>query len=213
MKITKYNHSCMLIEEHNTRILTDPGGTYFSIPELEKIDMILITHEHPDHYDMEAIKKILNRSPAARIYTNKGVGAQLDKARIKHNLLEDGGSVTDSGIKIEAFGSVHATILSGLPQVANTGYMISGRFFHPGDAFTVPPNGVEVLALPIAAPWQRLAEAVDYVIKVKPKLCFPVHEALLKELFGMRVIQMPKKEVENAGIKYNVIEPGKSIEL
>lgn len=43
MKITKFGHCCLLIEEHLLRILTDPGN-YNTTPDVENIDIILITH-------------------------------------------------------------------------------------------------------------------------------------------------------------------------
>jgi hypothetical protein len=44
---------------------------------------------------------------------------------------------------------------------------------------------VRVLALPVAGPWCKLADAIRYVLKVKPQKAFPVHDALIiKEFVG-----------------------------
>jgi L-ascorbate metabolism protein UlaG (beta-lactamase superfamily) len=188
MKVTKIAHSCLLVEENGVRILTDPTNFSKKQNELDGIDILLITHEHADHCDPESVKAIIKRNPNAKVITNSAVGAVLNTLGIKHFLLENGGSITESGIKFEGFGEKHALVYSGIPIVQNTGYMIAGKLFHPGDSLTIPSKHVEVLALPFAGPWLKLAESVDYVKIVKPKRSFPIHDASLKStafLYGM----------------------------
>jgi L-ascorbate metabolism protein UlaG (beta-lactamase superfamily) len=214
MKITKLAHSCLLIEEKGLRILADPGGTYFTVPDnLGRMDVILFTHEHVDHYDQEALKKVLQKSPNARILTNAGVGRLLSRANIQFSLLEDGGKTTEKGVNIEAFGKKHAVILQELPLVDNTGFLISNRLFIPGDAFTVPSVPVEILAVPVSAPWLKLSEAVEYVRSVKPVVSFPIHEAVSKEPMASQVITWPQKSIEAFGTKFVSMEAGKTIEV
>jgi hypothetical protein len=38
---------------------------------------------------------------------------------------------------------------------------------------------VDVLFLPTAAPWQKLADAVDYLREVAPRVAVPIHQAIL----------------------------------
>jgi L-ascorbate metabolism protein UlaG (beta-lactamase superfamily) len=214
MKITKRAHSCLLVEEKGVRILADPGGTYFTLPDdLSDIDIILITHVHSDHYDQEALNKVLRKSPAAKIFTNNGVGASLSKANTRYSLLEGGGSVREKNVRIEAFGDEHALLLPGVPVVANTGYLIADRLFLPGDAFTAPSKPVEILALAVAAPWLKLSEAVGYAEAVKPKICFPVHEAILKDAMVNIVTTAPQKSIQAFGAEFVNIAPGKTLEV
>ena len=61
MKITKFPQSCLLIETKGKRILIDPGilkykEEYFDI--WNNVDIILITHKHPDHCNVEVLKKL-----------------------------------------------------------------------------------------------------------------------------------------------------------
>lgn len=52
MKITKFGHCCLLIEENGVRILTDPGTYSTQQSEVKNIDFVLITHEHADHFQL-----------------------------------------------------------------------------------------------------------------------------------------------------------------
>ena len=75
-------------------------------------------------------------------------------------------------IKFKADGK-HAEIFEEYGQVQNTGYFIENKLFYPGDAYTEPGKVVDVLALPVAGPWCKSAEAIAYAIRVQPKKAFP----------------------------------------
>ena len=180
MRIKKIGHCCLVVEEASRKVLTDPGSYTDRQNSEADVDAVLITHEHPDHMHIESLKKVLKTNPSAEVYTNKGVGKHLKEAGIAYSLLEHGQSITLNGVSIEAFGERHAPIYTTVPDVLNTGYMIGGRLFYPGDAFYVPKKKVEILALPVAGPWMRISEAIDYAKEVHPKACFPVHDGMRK---------------------------------
>lgn len=211
MTITKFGHSCFLIEEMDARILLDPGSYSTAQNTVQNIDAILITHEHPDHLSPESLRTILAGSPGAKIYTNAGVGKILDQENIKYELLLGGKLVAVKGVTIEGVGEKHAEIYPELPIVDNTGYLIAGRFFYPGDALTMPGKNVEMLALPVAAPWMKLSEAIDFGRKVAPKYCFPAHDGMLK--FPGPVHMLPEKVLTPLGTKFIVLEEGQGYNL
>ncbi len=211
MKITKYGHCCMLIEEQGLRILTDPGIFTTKQNEVNNVDALLITHEHPDHYHIESVKEILKNNPEIKIVTTEFVGALLEKEGIKHEILKHGESVTVKDILIEGFGELHAQMHSSIPQSTNIGFFIADKFFHPGDALTNPGKHVEILCLPVAGPWLKLSEAVDYAIQLNPKIVIPVHEAVyvMPEL-GYRI---PRIVLEKNNIKFVVLGADKETEF
>ncbi len=90
-------------------------------------------------------------------------------------------------LTVRAVGTQHAQIVPDLPRVANTGVLVSAdgepTLFHPGDSYEHAPDGVDVLALPLTAPWAKVAETVDFVRRVSPTILFPVHDAGASE-FG-----------------------------
>lgn len=211
MVITKFGHSCILVEEGSARILIDPGDKSSGHTDIDDLDAVCITHEHGDHCDIPSLQAILARNPSAGIYTNAGVGKKLEDAGISFQILEDGQSAIVEGAIIEAYGKDHALIYETIPMIRNTGYFIAGRFFYPGDTvMTVPSKQIEILALPIVAPWLKLSEALDYARKINPKICFPVHDGIAKP---GTFEKHPKNILPQFGIDVVILENGKPTEF
>ena len=211
MHIQKLGHCCLVIEINGTKILTDPGTYSTSQNEARDIDLILITHEHADHLHIESLKKVLENNPKAKIITNGGVGAILQKENIAYELVEDQQNTTFNTILIEGFGEKHADIYPSITPVENTGYFINNELFYPGDAFTNLNKSVKILALPVAGPWLKISDAIDYAKKINPKLCFPVHDGMLKFLGPVHAL--PEKELKSVGIDFIVLSEGKLTNL
>jgi len=213
MKITKLGHCCLIIEENGVRIMTDPGA-YSDLQNKEKdIDYIFITHEHQDHFHLESLKVVLKNNPQAKIVTNHGVGKLLDLQKISHEILEHGSSKKFGKVNVEGFGEKHAVIYKEFGQVTNTGYFFANRFFYPGDAFCNPGKPVEILALPVAGPWVKISEAIDYAKEIKPKVCFPVHDGMLNSTGSGIVHRLPETILTPLGIKFEVIGNGETQEF
>lgn len=170
----------VFVWDAHARIMTDPGVFTAGLDEVWDLDLILITHQHPDHCDVASLKTVLGNSPQARVVTNRGVGALLDDEAISYETVEEGQRTTVRGVAIEAIGNEHAFTYAGAPRVQNTGYRIGGRLFHPGDALTVPPEPVEVLALPLGAPWATIGQSLEYALALMPKVAIPIHDGMLK---------------------------------
>jgi len=209
MTITKFGHSCFLLEDKNkqgesVRFLFDPGTFSKGQNDLTGLDVMLITHDHADHLDIESVKTLVAKNPEMQIFGTATVQGILEKEGIASTVLTHGESAEVKGIAIEAIGKDHALLINSMPAAQNVGFMVAGRLFFPGDALTLPGKEVEILALPAAAPWSKLSEVVDYALAVKPKIAFPVHEAILAHpqmMFGL----MEKTFTEN-GIAWRAPE-------
>jgi L-ascorbate metabolism protein UlaG (beta-lactamase superfamily) len=213
MKITKFGHSCLLIEESSTRIIIDPGSFSSSQNGAQNIHAIFITHIHQDHCDIASIKSILALNPSTTIYTNKIVGEELTKNGLGFTLAEAGSDLMVGDINVKAFGTEHATISPSIPTTANTGYLFNNKVFHPGDAFTIPDAEIEVLAFPLTAPWSSIGQTMDYLEKFKAKICFPIHDAILSEAGRSvyhRLTQIPTHKI---GAEYKILELNKEYEF
>ena len=214
MKITKFGHCCLLIEENGVKILTDPGTYSRGFENIKNIDLILITHEHTDHLHIDSLKTLIANTgeKGLLIITNKGVGKQLEVAGIPYyEILEDGKHLDFKGILIEAIGHDHAPLYKTSPCI-NTGFFIANRLFYPGDSLHNPHKKVELLALPVAGPWLKLPEAIDYALELKPKIAFPVHEGMYAKQPGS-VHRLPPTILEPQGIKFLILEDGKEYEF
>lgn len=211
MLIKKLGHSCLLIEEQGVRILTDPGNFSTAQNKVSNIHIVLISHEHQDHFHIKSLKKVLENNPAAEIFTNKAVGRLLKKESIRFTPLEHGQKRVVSGILIEAFGEKHAEILPDPPLIANTGFFINEKLYFPGDAFYNPKREVEALALPVCAPWLKTSEVVAYALKVNPRIAFPIHDGMLKIQMAFHAI--PERELKKADIKFVHLAIGKTISI
>lgn len=178
MKITKFGQCCLLIEEKGLRIITDPGTYSTAQNEIKNVDIVLITHEHADHFHVESVKAIIKNNPKAKIISNSAVGALLAKEKIPFTLVADGDTSTEKGITFQGLGKDHAIIWGDFGKCENTGYMVAGKLFYPGDSFYNPKRPVEILALPVAGPWMKISEAIDYLLAVNPKKAFGVHDGM-----------------------------------
>ena len=183
MKIKKIGHCCLLVNSGDLTILTDPGSFTVEQNSIKGIDVVLITHEHGDHLHVDSVKEILMNNPDAVVVTNAGVGKMLDKSGIKHTVLDGQSMATIKGVEFEASDGKHEEIFEEMGQVQNTGYLVGGKLFIPGDSFHDPKKSVEILALPIAGPWCKIPDALRFAIKLKPKKAFPVHDGMIIKSF------------------------------
>ena len=70
---------------------------------------------------------------------------------------------------------------------------------------------METLALPVAGPWCKISEVIDYALKIKPKKCFPVHDGILARTNA--TYRVLNTIIGEAGIEFFVPEIGKEINL
>jgi len=180
MRLQKLGHSCLLVETGDARLLIDPGTFSSGFDDLDGLTAVLVTHQHPDHLDVGRLPGLLERNPSMQVIADSGTAQIL---RDEHGLeasVATGGEVFELGVRVEAVGEMHAQIHPDIPRVTNVGYLIDGRLLHPGDAIDVTDREVEILALPTMAPWMRMAEAVDFLRAVSPKVAVPIHDGLLR---------------------------------
>jgi L-ascorbate metabolism protein UlaG (beta-lactamase superfamily) len=213
MQITKLGHCCLVLDVNGIKILTDPGNFTDAQNTLTGIHILLITHEHQDHYHTESVAAIVKNNPDIEVVCNKAVAALIAKENIptKISVVEDGESVTLHDVAFEGFGREHAVIYGELGLVENTGYMVANKFYFPGDNFHSPNRAVDVLALPVAGPWMKISEAVDFAKLIKARAAFGVHDGMIVPSFRGFVVMALKMFVP--GTEYTVLANGESKEF
>lgn len=205
MKISKYLHSCIVLEEAGEKILIDPGIFSFIEERVSPdiftgISVVLITHEHDDHFYPEVLKTILKNNEGAEVYANKSVAALLEKEGIAARIVED--KVERGGFAIKAVRAEHGPLPRPVPE--NTAFLINERVLHPGDSLDKALLGlkVETLLLPVSAPWLKLVEAVDFAVALKPKVVVPIHDGFLKDFFRERLYKNCDNALKQSGISF-----------
>ena len=213
MQVTHFGHSCVLLDTGAARLLIDPGNFSRDFEGVTGLDAVLVTHQHPDHLDPERLPALLRANPDARLVVDSGSAEQLGSAGlgVDHETVAPGTTLEIAGARVEVLGGQHAVIHPDIPRIVNNGYLVDGTHFHPGDALdTVPPGEVEVLFLPTAAPWQKLADAVTYLREVAPRTAVPIHQGILA-VPGMYYGHFERLGPEKTAIK--VLEGGVTTSL
>ena len=210
MKVTKQEHSCLIIENAGATLIVDPGSYTTLLVGMSDVAAVVITHEHQDHWTADQLERILDRNPDARIFGPAGVAAAASAFSVE--VVKAGDTIEIEPFSLRFFGGEHAVIHSSIPIVDNVGVLINNELYYAGDSFAVP-DGVEVstLAVPAGAPWLKIGEVMDYVAEVAPKRSFPVHEMVLSAIGKANArIELVTKA---GGGEFFPLEPGDSIDL
>ena len=97
-------------------------------------------------------------------------------------------------------------------MVGVVGVLVDGSFYYGGDSYTVPGVTVHTLAAPIGAPWLKIGEAMDYVLAIKPRRSFPVHEMVLSQIGKTMTHARIEAMTVRGGGEFFVLEPGESLD-
>lgn len=182
LKLTKKTHACVRLEKDGRTLVIDPGA-FSEADAALGADAVLVTHEHPDHFAEDRLRRAMEAHPAAEIWTLRSVAERISAAfpgRV--HTVGHGDAFSAAGFDVQVHGELHAVIHPDLPRITNVGFLVDGSLFHPGDALTVPDHPVDTLMLPVQAPWSKISEVIEYVREVKPRRAIDIHDALLTDL-------------------------------
>ena len=184
VKITNIKHASMRIEYDGLEIEVDPVGegvkpvTDYSL--LPKANIILVTHEHHDHFDREAIA--MQKQPATVIYTNPAVYTMYRNGMP----MKNGDSIVyRSDVKIEAVPAYNTTAGREQyhPKGRDNGYVLTLdglRIYIAGDTEDILEmsqlKDIDIAFLPCNQPYTMTVDQVVSAAKViRPKVLFPYH--------------------------------------
>ncbi|MET0234151.1 MAG: MBL fold metallo-hydrolase [Kibdelosporangium sp.] len=199
MRLVHFGHSCVLVESETTRLLFDPGTFSTGFEEIRDLDAILITHQHPDHLDVQRLPGLVAANPKAVVIVDPASAADATAVGVTARTVVPGESFQVGGTQVNTVGGNHAIIHPEVAVPPNVGYVIDdGAFYHPGDSFFRPRQTVDVLGMPTAAPWLKLSEAIDYLRMMKPRVAVPIHEAVtsVPQMYYGRFTELGPKGTE-----------------
>lgn len=181
MRITKLGHACVRIEHDGATVVVDPG--VFTDPDaVDGAGAVLVTHEHPDHYLADHLRRT-----DAPVFTIEAVAAHIreDAPDVAERVtVVSPGERFDAGVPVRAVGELHAVIHPEFPRVTNSGYLLDlggTAVYHPGDALTVPDEPVDILCVPVSAPWMRASEAIEFARAVHAPRNLAIHDRVYSE--------------------------------
>ena len=200
LKITFIGHGSVMFEFDGKIIHVDPYGKMADYTKLPKADLILITHEHQDHLDMNALAIL--RTPATEIVVTETVAGRITGGMVMHN----GDERTVMGLKIEAvpaYNLVHMRS-EGVPfhpKGVGNGYIVTfgdKRVYLAGDTENIPEmknlKGIDIAFLPMNLPYTMTPEMVaDAARSFKPKILYPYH---FGDTDTSRIVDLLKDEKE-----------------
>ena len=217
MRLTKHAHATVALADGERSLLIDPGTFTSNSAELiAAATAILITHDHPDHFDPSVIATALLARPELRVWApaslaeNHADFAAGTELAGRITAVAPGDSITANGFEVRAVGGEHAVIHRDLPSLSNVGYVINGDVYHPGDAYFVPEIPVETLLAPTSGPWTKLTDLVDFIRAVAPKRTVQIHDLMLSDLGRGSFARFTKRLT---GQELLTLAPGESLEL
>jgi len=228
MKLTKLEHAALILDVGGRKLYIDPGSFTTALTETAGAAAVVITHEHPDHWTLEQLRRISEMNDAVPIYAPAGVAtavaaavatASADENRPpgplpRITVVRDGDTATAGPFSLRFFGRTHAVIHESIPVIDNVGVLVNDELYYAGDSFTIPADvRVPTLAVPAGAPWLKISEVIDYVLAVRPRRSFPTHEMGLsragKDLSNARI----KAATEQGGGEFFPLDPGDVLDL
>ncbi len=187
MRIVKFGHACVRVEHDGVAVVIDPG-VFTEIGALDGADAVLVTHEHADHYLPDHL-----RATDAPVFTIDAVAAKIreDAPEVAERVtVVAPGEDFDAGLPVRAVGELHAVIHPEFPRFYNSGYLLTAgdeKVYHPGDALTAPEEEVDLLLVPVSAPWMKASEAIDFARAVKAPRNLAIHDRVYSEA-GLGII-------------------------
>ena len=138
MRFTKLGHSCVRLDKDGAVLVIDPGTFSDAAAALDGATAVMVTHEHPDHLDADAIRAALSSDPGLTLWANSSICAQFGEFGDRVHEVQHGDALEVAGFSVHVYGVDHALIHRDIPLVVNTGFLVEGELFHPGDSFTDP---------------------------------------------------------------------------
>ncbi len=182
LQIYFVGHGSLYLSFAGKVIHVDPVGQYGDYAKLPKADLILVTHEHRDHLDLEAIKIL--RKQDTKILANKAAATQIPGAiAMENNEVKD-----FLGLKIEAIAAYNLLHMRSPgvhyhPKGQGNGYVMTlgdKKLYVAGDTENTPEmkalKDIDIAFLPMNLPYTMTPEMVaDAAKSFKPRILYPYH--------------------------------------
>lgn len=219
LQITKFRHSCLRFSQQGQHLLFDPGTLAFRDPRVRPelfadVQVVVITHTHPDHLDPYVVQAIQHLS-GATIIGNTEVAETLADHDVSVQVHE-AGPLEVAGFRLQAIPVQHEAILDDhLPQT--TAYLINERVLNVADAFDpvlLAQPGIEVVVLPVMAPFLTELGVLRFTKQLRPQQVIPVDDGFAEDDIVQKRYNTYRPYFTKAGMTFHELAvPGDSVTL
>ncbi|WP_156741425.1 MBL fold metallo-hydrolase [Occultella aeris] len=213
MRITKREHSCLIVQSDGATLIIDPGS-FSTLPdpgELGPVVAVVLTHAHADHAHPEHLAALHVANPDAVFLGPPAVAAAIADTPVQ--VVQAGQSLRVGPFDLTFHGGVHARIHPSIPAADNVGVSVNDVLYHPGDSVEPAVTGVPVLAAPISGPWLKTGEVMDLVAAVAAAHVVPIHESHASAVGQQLAGRLVGGAAEAAGGRYQALAVGEFLEV
>lgn len=189
MRIQRFAQSTMVFENHaGKRLLIDPGTPDYAgcrnMLDFGRVDVVIITHIHKDHFDVEATRELVGLYNPV-ILTNPEIAIVLQNETISSAVAHIGDQFEFGGFSLTCTKTDHNP---GGTWVVNFGVVVEAdgkRIYHPSDTRLIQPQLLpqekvsepSVLFVPISNRGlvMGIDDALFFTNALKPKIVVPIH--------------------------------------
>ena len=210
MKLTKFVHSCVLIEDDGKTVLFDPGifswnSGFVDINKLPLLNTIVVTHKHADHFGEPFVRALITKFPGANWLVPSDLIEELRSFGAS--------SVSDKSSEyIDITVGEHAHVVPFGVQVQNLSVNWNNKVTNPGDSHEASGTK-DLLLLPVQAPWGTTVRAVELALELKPRYVLPIHDWMWNEQWRQVCYDRFDTIFSEAGIKLLRPVDGVSLEI
>ena len=203
LEITFLGHGSLLFAFNGKTIYVDPWSRVADYSKLPEADIVLVTHEHQDHLDLQALASV--RTDETAVVLTETCARQVEGGI----MMQNGDVQTVKGVQVDAvpaYNVVHKRE-NGQPfhpRGVGNGYIMTfgdKRVYVAGDTEDIPEmkelQDIDCAFLPMNLPYTMTPEMVAEAAKAfRPNILYPYHygdtdtsklESLLNEEQGIEV--------------------------
>jgi L-ascorbate metabolism protein UlaG (beta-lactamase superfamily) len=186
------NHASLILSWNGTTIYVDPGDSASRFTGLPRADLILLTHEHSDHYFSNTVNTVKG-SNAVILATSAVYDAMPSNLKALTTVLSNGATTNFLTMTIDAVPAYNLTS-SHHPQGRGNGYVLTlggRRIYISGDTEDIPEmralSDIDVAFVCMNLPYtMTISQAVSAVREFQPKVVYPYHYSLTANATGFK---------------------------